>query len=158
MFIWAAPSEKVSLNIHVRWMRRIRFIPRMRKVSQAGICSPLIRSIVSINSFSEQQRPWSECVVPFVKNFTEFNIIRHVINFKPKLCLVREWRYKFYLTEILLDKFISHLLKVIEFVQSYQEKNSGKWKSKRIAFGIKEHTKSWKSETRFDWVSSYATL
>ena len=28
-------------------------------------------------------------------------------------------------------------------------------KSKRIAFGSKEHTKSRKSETRFDWVSSY---
>ena len=31
-------------------------------------------------------------------------------------------------------------------------------KIKKITFGNKEHTKSQKSETRFDWVSSYATL
>ena len=35
------------------------------------------------------------------------------------------------------------------------EQNKSK---KKIAFGEKEHTKSRKSETRFDWVSSYATL
>ena len=33
-----------------------------------------------------------------------------------------------------------------------------KKKKKRIAFGNKEHRKSQKSETRFDLVSSYATL
>ena len=33
-----------------------------------------------------------------------------------------------------------------------------KLKSERIAFGNKEHTKSRKSETRFDYVSSYEVL
>ena len=33
-----------------------------------------------------------------------------------------------------------------------------KIQAKRIAFGTKEHIKSRKSETRFDWVSSYTIL
>ena len=36
--------------------------------------------------------------------------------------------------------------------------HQSKIKDKMIAFGNKEHSKSRKSDTRFDWVSSYETL
>ena len=65
--IRAAPSERMSLSM--RKMHRFRFIIACAK-SHPGICPPLIHwkywvyylhSIVSNDSVSGQQKPWSDC-------------------------------------------------------------------------------------------------
>ena len=50
------------------------------------------------------------------------------------------------------------LLEALEEGNKNEENPMQNESQKKIAFGNKEHTKSRKSEARFDWVSSYATL
>ena len=55
--VW--PCQTKTVFEHAQNVR-IHIILRMRKVS-AGICSPLIHSVVSNDSGSGQRRPWSDC-------------------------------------------------------------------------------------------------
>ena len=55
--VW--PCQAKTVFEHAQNVR-IHIILRMRKVS-AGICSPLIHSVVSNDSGSGQWRPWSDC-------------------------------------------------------------------------------------------------
>ena len=57
--IWAAPSEKVSWNIHK--MHNTQDSSRACAKSHPDIRSPLLHSIVSIDTVSGQWKPWSDC-------------------------------------------------------------------------------------------------
>ena len=56
--IWAAPSKIVPLSMRkMRWFRSFCACAKYHLV----ICLPFIHSVVSNDSVSGQQRPWSEC-------------------------------------------------------------------------------------------------